>query len=162
MSTLQIVGKEFYLKHIFGDGFTFFIPRYQRPYAWSTEETEELLDDLWTAHVSDESPVHNKDPYFLGSIVLIKEEHQPTSEVIDGQQRLTTLTILMSVLRHLQPNNSDAISDYLRQKGKIFEGMKDEYRLGGVSSVVGSNLSHPRPSWPPSPRKRRCFYDALV
>ena len=74
MSTLQIVGKEFYLKHIFGDGFTFFIPRYQRPYAWSTEETEELLDDLWTAHVSDESPVHNKDPYFLGSIVLIKEE----------------------------------------------------------------------------------------
>ena len=129
MSTLQIVGKEFYLKHIFGDGFTFFIPRYQRPYAWSTEETEELLDDLWTAHVSDESPVHNKDPYFLGSIVLIKEEHQPTSEVIDGQQRLTTLTILMSVLRHLQPNNSDAISDYLRQKGKIFEGMKDEYRL---------------------------------
>ena len=129
MSTLQIVGKEFYLKHIFGDGFTFFIPRYQRPYAWSTEETEELLDDLWTAHDSDQSPVPNKDPYFLGSIVLIKEEHQPKSEVIDGQQRLTTLTILMSVLRHLQPDNSDAISDYLRQKGKIFEGMKDEYRL---------------------------------
>ena len=50
-------------------------------------------------------------------------------EVIDGQQRLTTLTILMSALRHLQPTSADAISDYLRQKGKIFEGMKDEYRL---------------------------------
>lgn len=129
MSTLQIVGKEYYLKHIFGDGFRFFIPRYQRPYAWTTEETEELLDDLWTAHTGDELPVAKKDPYFIGSIVLIKEEHQPTSEVIDGQQRLTTLTILMSVLRHLQPKGADAISDYLRQKGKMFEGMKDEFRL---------------------------------
>jgi uncharacterized protein with ParB-like and HNH nuclease domain len=129
MSILQIVGKEHYLKHIFGDGFRFFIPRYQRPYSWTTEQTEELLDDLWTAHAVDDSPVAKKDPYFLGSIVLIKEEHQPTSEVIDGQQRLTTLAILMSVLRHLQPEGADAISDYLRQKGKIFEGMKDEYRL---------------------------------
>jgi hypothetical protein len=129
MSTLQIVGKEYYLKHIFDDGFRFFIPRYQRPYAWTTEEAEELLEDLWTAYTSDELPVPEKDPYFLGSIVLIKEEHQPRSEVIDGQQRLTTLTILMSALRHLQPTSADAISDYLRQKGKIFEGMKDEYRL---------------------------------
>ena len=129
MSTLQIVGKEYYLKHIFGDGFRFFIPRYQRPYAWTTEQTEELLDDIWTAHEGDAIPVTQKDPYFLGSIVLIKEEHQPLAEVIDGQQRLTTLTILMSVLRHLQPNGADAISDYLRQKGKIFEGMKDEFRL---------------------------------
>lgn len=129
MSTLQIIGKEHYLKHIFGDGFRFTIPRYQRPYAWSTDETDELLDDLWTAYNSDNSPVPEKDPYFLGSIVLIKEEHQPESEVIDGQQRLTTLTILMSVLRHLQPSGADAISDYLRQKGKVFEGMKDEYRL---------------------------------
>jgi uncharacterized protein with ParB-like and HNH nuclease domain len=129
MSTLQIVGKEYYLKHIFGDGFRFFIPRYQRPYAWTTEETEELMDDLWTAHTGDALLVTKQDPYFLGSIVLMKEEHQPKAEVIDGQQRLTTLTILMSVLRHLQPNGADAISDYLRQKGKIFEGMKDEFRL---------------------------------
>ena len=129
MSTLQIVGKEYYLRHIFGDGFRFFIPRYQRPYAWTTEETEELLDDLWTAYTSDAAPVAEKDPYFLGSIVLIKEENQPKAEVIDGQQRLTTLTILLSVLRHLQPDGADAISEYLRQKGKVFEEMKDEFRL---------------------------------
>jgi hypothetical protein len=129
MSTVQIIGKEYYLKNIFGDGFRFFIPRYQRPYAWTTEETEELLDDLWTACTADEQAVETKDPYFLGSIVLIKEEHQPKSEIIDGQQRLTTLTILMSVVRHVLPDGADAISDYLRQKGKIFEGMKDEFRL---------------------------------
>jgi uncharacterized protein with ParB-like and HNH nuclease domain len=67
MSTLQIVGKEYYLKHIFGDGFRFFIPRYQRPYAWTTEEAGELLDDLWTALTSDELPVAKKDPYFLAA-----------------------------------------------------------------------------------------------
>src|SRR4051794_19496601 len=114
MSTLQIVGKEHYLKHIFSDAFRFFIPRYQRPYAWTTEETEELLDDLWTSYSSDELPAAKKDPYFLGSIVLTKEEHEPTSDVIDGQQRLTTLTILMSVLRHLQPDEAGEISDYIR------------------------------------------------
>lgn len=129
MSTVQIVGKEYYLKNIFGDGFRFFIPRYQRPYSWTMEQTEELADDLWSAFTADEQEVAKKDPYFLGSIVLIKDEHQPISEVIDGQQRITTLTILLSALRHLQPAGADAISDYLRQKGKVFEGMKDEFRL---------------------------------
>ena len=57
MSTVQIIGKEYYLKNILGDGFRFFIPRYQRPYAWTTEETEELLDDLWTACTADEQAV---------------------------------------------------------------------------------------------------------
>ena len=65
-----------------------------------------------------------KDPYFLGSIVLIKTENQPKAEVIDGQQRLTTLAILLSVLRDLQPDGADAISEYLRQKGKVFEGWR--------------------------------------
>jgi len=107
----------------------FFIPRYQRPYAWTTEHTEELLDDLWSAFTADGGAVEDMDPYFLGSIVLIKKEHHPRAEVIDGQQRLTTLTILLSVFRHLLPHSADAISDYLRQKGKPLEGLRDEFRL---------------------------------
>ncbi len=129
MSTVQIVGKEYYLKHIFGDGFRFFIPRYQRPYAWTTEETEELLDDLWTAYSTNGQPVEKRDPYFLGSVVLIKEEHQPRAEVIDGQQRLTTLTILFSVLREIQAADGDDLARYLYQKGNKIEGTKDEFRL---------------------------------
>jgi hypothetical protein len=129
MSTIQIVGKEYYLKHIFGDGFRFFIPRYQRPYAWTTEETEDLLDDLWTAYTTSGEPVEKRDPYFLGSIVLIKEEHQPRAEVIDGQQRITTLTILLSVLRTLQAADGDDLARYLYQKGIKFEGTEDEFRL---------------------------------
>ncbi|MFA5130647.1 MAG: DUF262 domain-containing protein [Patescibacteria group bacterium] len=129
MSTVQIVGKEYYCKDIFNDGFRFFIPRYQRPYAWTTEHTEELFGDLWMAYSTGDSTVEEKDPYFLGSIVLIKAEHVPRAEVIDGQQRLTTLTILLSAIRHCMPNFADFIADYLRQKGKPLEGLKDEFRL---------------------------------
>src|SRR5262245_57658742 len=129
MSQVQIAGKEYYCKDIFDKSFRFFIPRYQRPYAWTTEQTEELLDDLWAASSADGVGIEDKDPYFLGSIVLIKKEHHPRAEVIDGQQRLTTLTILLSVLRQLLPDSSDAISDYVRQKGKPLEGLRDDFRL---------------------------------
>ncbi|HJT20943.1 MAG TPA: DUF262 domain-containing protein [Nitrospira sp.] len=129
MSTIQIVGKEYYCKDIFSNLFTFTIPHYQRPYAWTTEEAGALLDDLWTAFRHDERAIIDKDPCFLGSIVLVKEEHDPTARVIDGQQRLTTLTIMLSVLRDLLPTRAGDISDYIRQKGKPLEGLRDRFRL---------------------------------
>ena len=86
---------------VFSAEYDFVIPEYQRPYAWGKDETLQLLDDLRDAltRTSDE-------PYFLGSIVLVKQKGLPTSEVIDGQQRLTTLTILCAVLRDLTSNAS--------------------------------------------------------
>ena len=44
-------------------------------------------------------PIEEMPPYFLGSIVLIKEEPRPEADVVDGQQRLTTLTILLAAIR---------------------------------------------------------------
>lgn len=66
------------------------IPRYQRPYSWTTDE----VSDLWSDLVEEESA-------FLGSFVFNYEKYQEEEfvEVIDGQQRLITLTILMAVLR---------------------------------------------------------------
>lgn len=129
MSKTQIEGKEKYCKDIFSDSFRFIIPEYQRPYAWTTEQVGELLEDLWTAFTQDEKKTEDKDPYFLGSIVLVKEENDSDAKVIDGQQRLTTLTIMLSVLRSLLPDHAEDISNYLRQRGKPLEGLKDEYRL---------------------------------
>ncbi|MBS0181742.1 MAG: DUF262 domain-containing protein [Nitrospira sp.] len=127
MSAVQIVGKEYYCTDIFSNSFRFRLPRYQRPYAWTTEEAGELLEDLWAAFRQDEKKeTLDKDPYFLGSIVLVKPEDPSDALVIDGQQRLTTLTILLSVLRHL---GVDHISGYLRQEGKPHEGLKNEFRL---------------------------------
>lgn len=87
---------EVQLGKLFTAEYDFAIPDYQRPYAWGKDETLQLLDDLGSSLDRD-----TDEPYFLGSVVLVKEKGVATAEVIDGQQRLTTLTILFSVLRDL-------------------------------------------------------------
>ena len=87
---------EMQLGKLFTAEYDFTIPDYQRPYAWGKDETLQLLDDLQGSLDRD-----TDEPYFLGSVVLVKEKGIPAAEVIDGQQRLTTLTILFSVLRDL-------------------------------------------------------------
>lgn len=73
----------------------FVVPEYQRPYTWGTNEALQLVDDLEDALERD-----GDEPYFLGSLILVNPDSL-RAEVIDGQQRLTTLTILLSVLRDL-------------------------------------------------------------
>ncbi|MFJ9360744.1 DUF262 domain-containing protein [Streptomyces mirabilis] len=81
---------------VFSSDYDFRIPDYQRPYAWDIEQAVQLLTDL------EESLDRGTDePYFLGSIVLVKAKGNAPAEVIDGQQRLTTLTILLALLRDL-------------------------------------------------------------
>lgn len=90
----RLSGAEYEVAKIFSDDFEYYIPSYQRPYAWTTEEASELFDDLYNFYKDEDEG----NGYFLGSIVLIKKDKfDPSAEVIDGQQRLTTLTIL---LRH--------------------------------------------------------------
>lgn len=130
MSSMKIQGKEFVVAKIFaGDEFAFLIPEYQRPYAWTTEQSEELFTDLLAIMGDDESlSVEELSPYFLGSIVLIKEEGKADSVVVDGQQRLTTLTLLLAALREV--GNDDEITTFLYQaKQKHVVGSEDRYRL---------------------------------
>ena len=89
----KISGSEYPLAKIFSSDFEFIIPRYQRPYAWQIEQAQDLFEDL-----KDFAEAAPDEGYFLGSVVLIKEDGKPHAEVIDGQQRLTTLTILLAVL----------------------------------------------------------------
>lgn len=72
----------------------------------------------------------NASPYFLGSIVLIKDPQNPEADVVDGQQRLATLTILLSVLRDLAvPQIGAAIHNYVCQTGDPIKGTLDVFRL---------------------------------
>jgi hypothetical protein len=114
---------------IFSNEYRFRIPRYQRPYAWTTDQAGEMLDDLLAA-ARCEHKLENSDPYFLGSIVLVKEEGYPKAEVVDGQQRLTTLTVLLSVLRTFMPQDFvAAIELRLYQQGDPIAGVVDQPRL---------------------------------
>jgi len=117
---------EFVLRAVFDDSYLFKIPTYQRPYAWTTDEADELLNDLREAEKADP-----EEPYFLGSIILIKQDGSPESAVVDGQQRLTTLTMLLCVLRELstEDDHRRQINEFIWQKGSELKETQDEYRL---------------------------------
>lgn len=142
------------IREIFEGSYQFSIPDYQRPYAWTTEQATELFDDLYSA-MQDARISGASSQYFLGSIVLIKNDREPKSFVVDGQQRLSTLTMLFAVLRTVMPEAADDITDFLYKRGKASLGEKNEYRLiareedsdffrsyiqepGGISQLVAS------------------------
>lgn len=117
------------LSRVFSDEFAFAIPTYQRPYAWEKEQAEALLDDILAAL---KDAISTKEPvtYFLGSIVLIKQPGSPEAKVVDGQQRLTTLTILLSVLRDLSSLEVGIKRHaYICEEGDPDKGTKSRYRL---------------------------------
>lgn len=121
---------EYPVSKIFCDDYLFQIPSYQRPYSWTTEQASELVMDLQEYIKGKKGEIESLNPYFLGSIVLIKGD-KADSEVIDGQQRLTTLTILFSVLRHLVEDTDikNEITKYLGQKGSKLLKTKDTFRI---------------------------------
>ena len=86
------------LKKIFSEEFWFIVPQYQRPYVWQEENIQELIDDLYYAFENKQN-----SEYFLGALVLkrTKEEEFKEYEILDGQQRLTTLCMMIAVLRDL-------------------------------------------------------------
>lgn len=116
------------IREIFEGSYQFEIPDYQRPYAWTTEQAGDLFDDL-VAAMQDAQTSGSNSQYFLGSIVLIKNDREPKSLVVDGQQRLSTLTMLFAVLRAAMPGAADDITDFLYKKGKVSLGERNEYRL---------------------------------
>lgn len=91
----------------------YIIPIYQRNYAWGDTEIELLLTDIYNAMLR----AGNKN-YYIGSLVVSKRE-EGVFEVIDGQQRLTTLTILASFLKQknysFMPFNQKNVSFEYRQ-----------------------------------------------
>jgi uncharacterized protein with ParB-like and HNH nuclease domain len=79
------------ISELMGQSFT--IPHYQRGYRWEEQEVTELLDDLWAFQKDKESG----DFYCLQPIVLRKNE-QGSYDVLDGQQRLTTIYLILIYL----------------------------------------------------------------
>ncbi len=91
-----IKAQEKSLNSILNGDYIFSVPSYQRPYSWTEDNAAELFDDLFDAYQNKTS---EDDSYFLGSLVLKKDSYKPNSDIIDGQQRLTTITILLAILR---------------------------------------------------------------
>ena len=84
----------------------YIIPPYQRAYSWEQEQCESLWEDLKNAYLTNK-----EEGYFLGNIVIAKSrEDKNRLEVIDGQQRLISITLLIKVLLYFNPD-----SNYLKE-----------------------------------------------
>jgi len=121
------------IREIFEGSYQFEIPDYQRPYAWTTEQAGELFDDLVSA-MQDARVSGAASQYFLGSIVLIKNDRDPKALVVDGQQRLTTLTMLFAALRAVwQAENYlpgvKSVTPFLYEEGDEMLGKPPGYRF---------------------------------
>lgn len=80
-----------------GKDHPFVIPEYQRPYAWEDDQIDTLFNDLWDFTTSHEGGSDGTNTYFLGCIVSYENE-QGEQEIIDGQQRITSLFLLLRAI----------------------------------------------------------------
>ena len=91
-------------------GSAFGIDYYQREYRWKRKQLQELVDDLhgqFTQTWSPGTPLEKQSKYFLGSIVISKSGD--VRNIVDGQQRITTLTLLLIYLNHLQSDHDKKV-----------------------------------------------------
>lgn len=119
------------IKELFGNTDSLYqIPIYQRPYKWAFEQVDKLWEDLWEAF-------ENEEPnYFLGSVITARpKDNSNYLDVVDGQQRLTTLLILFCCYRDVFPTinaNADdlhAIDSNTLGNSIVYNGRFDRLRL---------------------------------
>lgn len=118
---------------------TYEIPVYQRNYAWEKDEIAALVQDIYDAYKKDE-----KRPYYIGTLVSYYKGDQ-VYEVIDGQQRLTTLRLLLQVLGKTPDNQlkyrarrrSDETLKSIAKPGYVAEekdiGIENGYKYAGAA-----------------------------
>ncbi|GAA7832461.1 DUF262 domain-containing protein [Helicobacter pylori] len=118
MANESIEGEAYQLKDILATELSAYyqIPTYQRPYQWTKENCEKLLDDLLSSY-----ECYKESDYFCGSLVLIaigidSETNAKTYDIVDGQQRLSTFILLAKVLATLYNKDLNTTSRGLLEK----------------------------------------------
>lgn len=105
--------------------FYYVVPKYQSEYAWSVEEWYALYDDI----------IENQEGYFIGSIICINKGDSiyPCYEVIDGQQRLTTLCLfLLAIYRRLNEHKDEMEEDDLFEISWIRKALQNSRNSNGL------------------------------
>jgi uncharacterized protein with ParB-like and HNH nuclease domain len=130
------------IKKILVDDENFFqIPDYQRPYSWDKENISDLIDDIITAFKRNDD-----EHYFCGSLVLVNNEADKRYDIIDGQQRITTFTIIACVFREMYGKGlgkkalkyiANSIQDeYEEDKRKLKFLTNDKYQIDFEETVL--------------------------
>jgi len=139
----EILGKAKTIRELLS-GAKYSIDYYQREYRWQNKQVAELIDDLTSRFREDYEPGHPREAvegyghYFLGSIIISHKNSQ--NFIIDGQQRLTTLTLLLIHLHNLQKDREDAVHDiekmiFSQKYGKKSFNIDVEERLACMEAI---------------------------
>ncbi|RVY39604.1 DUF262 domain-containing protein [Helicobacter pylori] len=132
----KIESEDSYLQDILKDKLYYQIPIYQRPYQWTEENCEKLLDDLFFNYEND-----RESDYFCGSLVLVKSDPNSktaTYDIVDGQQRLSTFILLAKVLADLYNGLDPEYLEYLQASWK--DRYTERKRLS--FNTIGSNAEY--------------------
>lgn len=109
----EILGKAKTVRELL-KGVKYTIDYYQREYKWGNKQVQELIQDLTSRFLDDHEEDNPREPvekyghYFLGSIIISKKNGK--SYIVDGQQRLTSLTLLLIYLHNLQKDREDIVN----------------------------------------------------
>ncbi len=128
----KIDSNDLNLRDILKDELYYQIPIYQRPYQWTEENCEKLLDDLFFNYEYD-----RESDYFCGSLVLIliseDSKKAKTYDIVDGQQRLSTFILLAKVLSALYSERlTEESKDYLQESLITKYGKKDRLNFNAI------------------------------
>lgn len=149
-------------------GAKYTIDYYQRDYKWEEKQLRELIDDLSDQFLEAYQPSHQREAvqsypfYFLGSIVISEKGSQRF--IVDGQQRLTTLTLLLTYLRGLQNGHNEPNIDELilsNAFGKKSFNLDVEDRVACMTALYEGKSFTPSPEDSDSVRNLVDRYDDI-
>ena len=134
------------------------VPLYQRSYAWEESHVTDLYDDLFT------SIRNSEDEYFIGSVVISAGKER--DEVVDGQQRIATISILLSAIRDYfiesedKERANDLQNDYLSSRDRRTQEVIPNLRLNNADNNFFYNriILHPTSNDEPS----RASHDRIL
>ena len=112
------------LEDIFKDSYV--VPLYQRGFAWKDAEIEQLLQDVFESYEENKNNPNGK--YFIGSLVVL-QRHNGTYEVVDGQQRLTTLSLFL-LISYLSCRDSHRLGNTLLSLCDIKHMVSESFEVG--------------------------------
>ena len=167
-SAFKIESNDLAITQIFKDFYA--VPDFQREYVWKREHVEKLLEDVLDEFYDEDSRLIEGPEYFLGSIVSCRD-HTGIFQLIDGQQRMTTIYLILCAARDalidagemptrvLQGQISDAYSD--PKTGEDVERHRLTLQYEDSDGVLGENRKGPSTSFRPSRDNRVCKENSL-
>lgn len=133
------------IKKLLNSKQTYVIPRYQRKYAWKNKNVELFLNDLFHATDIDNNSIKTND-YFIGITLLKNNKNSKPyegTEIIDGQQRITTITMILSII------------------AKIFKGMGNEKEFNNTYKYICKSYNYEKHLILKNETSEQFFYDTI-